>query len=149
MASIQVVNMPDVDGQKALTVSRDVKAGEVVVSLAESVPVPKKSRYSVQVGANDHIILKPDDCKFLNHSCDPNVFLDTENLQLVALKDLKVGEYLTFFYPSTEWDMAEPFKCVCESKNCLKEIRGAKFINGGVIGKFRLNKHIRAAVAMN
>lgn len=27
---------------------------------------------------------------------------------------LKEGDELTFFYPSTEWSMAQPFDCLCK-----------------------------------
>lgn len=66
----------------------------------------------------------------VNHSCDPNVFFDlTErpsrtnprepadfpsSWKLKTLdKGIKKGETLTFFYPSTEWDMGVPFDCLC------------------------------------
>lgn len=43
------------------------------------------------------------------HSCDPNLGVDLqspdrEEWRVVALKDIKAGEELTWFYPSTEWD---------------------------------------------
>lgn len=40
-------------------------------------------------------------------------------------KGLNEGDELTFFYPSTEWDMAQPFDCHCGSENCLGKVRGA------------------------
>jgi hypothetical protein len=69
----------------------------------------------------------------VNHSCDPNVFFDlTErparssprqpadfppSWKLKTLsKGVKKGETLTFFYPSTEWDMGVPFDCLCGSE---------------------------------
>jgi hypothetical protein len=41
-------------------------------------------------------------------------------------KGLKAGQELTFFYPSTEWDMDQGFDCFCGSENCLGYIGGAK-----------------------
>jgi len=60
---------------------------------------------------------------------------------MAAAQDINEGDTLCFFYPSTEWDMKNPFECNCatevskyESKNfaslitsqtCLGTIRGA------------------------
>ena len=53
------------------------------------------------------------DLVYLNHSCDPTVLIDAENFKVLAAKDLKQGTELAFFYPSTEWEMAQPFECWC------------------------------------
>ena len=34
-------------------------------------------------------------------------------MRLTALRPISEGDELTFFYPSTEWAMAEPFECGC------------------------------------
>jgi hypothetical protein len=85
----------------------------------------------------------------VNHSCAPNVGLvlpskQTKQWGVEALKDIKEGEDLTFFYPSTEWDMAQGFDCSCGAKvsldrgiigigtdmqTCLGKIAGAKHIS--------------------
>jgi hypothetical protein len=65
----------------------------------------------------------------VNHSCTPNVAFDLshprtsediENSQYPTEWNLRTlsrpiakGETLTFFYPSTEWDMGAPFTCAC------------------------------------
>jgi hypothetical protein len=55
---------------------------------------------------------------------------------------LKEGDELTFFYPSTEWDMSQPFECLCEAKECRGKITGARDMDGGILAKYWLNKHI-------
>jgi SET domain-containing protein len=60
----------------------------------------------------------------VNHSCDPNVGLvlptnKPREWGVEALRDIKKGEDLTFFYPSTEWDMAQGFDCSCGAKVSL------------------------------
>ncbi|MGB3535598.1 MAG: SET domain-containing protein [Microcoleaceae cyanobacterium] len=57
---------------------------------------------TLQRGDAQHIILKPEFLQSLNHSCDPNIFFDLEKMAIIALKDIKIGEELTFFYPSTQ-----------------------------------------------
>jgi hypothetical protein len=46
-------------------------------------------------------------------------------------RGLKAGEELTFFYPSTEWNMNQGFDCFCGSKRCLGYIGGAKYMSSG------------------
>ena len=50
--------------------------------------------------------------------------MDVERLALVARRALPVDTELSFFYPSTEWEMAQPFDCWCGSVRCLKKIQG-------------------------
>jgi hypothetical protein len=46
-------------------------------------------------------MLNPEWLQYINHSCDPNVAFDTAAFKLIALKDVKPGDELCFFYPST------------------------------------------------
>lgn len=55
---------------------------------------------------------------------------------------LKAGDELTFFYPSTEWDMAQPFDCLCGHKECRGTISGAKDMAVDVMSKYWINPHI-------
>ncbi|MEK6932743.1 MAG: SET domain-containing methyltransferase [Nanoarchaeota archaeon] len=69
---------------------------------------------------------------FLNHSCNPNCCIDWQILNLVALKNIQKDEELSFNYNVSEYDLLEggnfTFKCKCGSKNCLKEIKGFKYL---------------------
>lgn len=98
---------------------------------------------TVQRGVNEHITLKPEFLQYINHSCDPNVFFDTATMNLIALKDIEPNEEFTFFYPSTELSMAQPFMCYCGSNRCLQNIRGAKYIPGRILKKYRLTDFIQ------
>ena len=57
-------------------------------------------------------------------------------------RDLKVGDILTFFYPSTEWEMAQAFECTCGEQMCLRMVSGAKDMDSAVLSKYFLTKHI-------
>jgi hypothetical protein len=65
-------------------------------------------------------------------------------LRVAGDRDLKAGEDLSFFYPSTEWDMGKPFKCLCDAPKdvCLGEISGAKAVDREVLKKYQVNPHI-------
>ena len=47
-----------------------------------------------------------------------------------------------FFYPSTEWDMAQPFDCLCGSETCRGRISGAGDMTAKQLSGLFLNKHI-------
>lgn len=57
---------------------------------------------------------------YCNHSCNPSVRFQVscprDQWRAEALRDIKAGDVLEFFYPSTEWNMSQPFDCSCGSK---------------------------------
>lgn len=64
-------------------------------------------------------------------------------VRVVADRDLKVGDALTFFYPSSEWDMDQAFACACGTDKCKGYIKGAKDIKRDELAGYWLNGHIR------
>lgn len=70
---------------------------------------------------------------FLNHSCNPNCYIDWQTLNLVALKNIQKDEELSFDYNISEYDLLDggnfSFKCKCSSKNCIGEIKGFKYLS--------------------
>ena len=63
-------------------------------------------------------------------------------MEFVALEDIEIGKELTFFYPSTEWEMAQAFSCHCGSKDCLRSIQGAAFLADEILERYRLTDFI-------
>lgn len=64
-------------------------------------------------------------------------------MEVVAERDIAEGDELNFFYPSTEWEMAQPFECWCGSSKCLKKVKGAKFMSKEDLKKHGfINDHI-------
>jgi hypothetical protein len=76
----------------------------------------------------------------MNHSCAPTAIVDVTKWEIRAAVPIAP---ITFFYPSTEWDMAQPFKCNCGAKHCLGNISGAKTIPRHILRKYVLNQHIK------
>ncbi|CAE6425931.1 hypothetical protein ACGC1H_004744 [Rhizoctonia solani] len=110
------------------------KAGQVITRLSGTTHTAK-SWSSVQSGIEpgDHIELNSV-LVYVNHSCSPNAAFDLDSSNKAewnfrALRDIQPEEELTFFYPSTEWDMDQGFPCRCQAKNCLGYIRGAKYLS--------------------
>lgn len=64
-------------------------------------------------------VLEDDD--FFNHSCQPNVGIKG-HLLMVAMRNIKKGEELTYDYCMTDADYNYSFKCSCSLKGCRKKI---------------------------
>lgn len=56
----------------------------------------------------------------VNHSCDPNVGFKNQ-IELVAIRDIKTGEEITFDYAFCESYM-DAFTCNCGAASCRKTI---------------------------
>ena len=108
-----------------------VPAGERLF-LVDGEVVETASRYSLQVGRGLHLDL-PAGCgeqeimdryfwRFMNHSCEPNARV--ERRQVVAARDIAPGEQITFHYNTTEYEMAEPFRCTCGAGTCAGVVAG-------------------------
>ena len=61
-------------------------------------------------------------------------------------RELKEGDDLTFFYPSTEWKFDRPFECLCGAGKdvCVGRVEGAEGIDGEMPGRWFINEHILA-----
>ena len=129
-------------GCRSVHATRSFAAGDIICNFSAGEIVANPNRLTLQVDVNRHITLQPDALQFTNHSCAPNVFFDTANGLLLALHDISEGDELTFFYPSTEWMMAEPFQCCCGYAGCIGEIRGAALMDAAILRQYRLNAFI-------
>ncbi|TPX10559.1 uncharacterized protein E0L32_008445 [Thyridium curvatum] len=98
---------------------------------------------TVQYGRDKHLDLNSD-LLYINHSCEPSLIFDTGNFNvIVGPNGLKAGEELTFFYPSTEWHMAQPFDCLCAKPSCRGRIAGAGQMTRDQLAGTWINGHIR------
>ena len=131
------------NNQKAFFAQRRYEPGQVVTEFSAGAVLSHPTYLTVQVDIDKHIMLQPEHLQYINHSCDPNVFFDTYTMQVVALKPIAEGDEMTFFYPSTEWDMAQPFICHCGNPECLQLINGASHLSAEVLEKYRLTDFIR------
>ena len=73
--------------------------------------------------------------------------LDTQKMEIIALRPIAAGDEISFFYPSTEWTMDRPFPCHCGAASCLGTMDGAAGLSDAVLALDRLNPHITAALA--
>ncbi len=134
-------------GQRCLRSMVPFAPGHVLVRFEAATIRERPSRMSVQVSEREHIDLRPTFLCYVNHGCDPNVSFDVERWALVALAPIAPRDELTFFYPSTEWEMSSPFTCACRSPRCLGEIAGASQIPAHALAGHTLSSHIKRLLA--
>jgi hypothetical protein len=110
-------------------------------------PTPATVAYSsVQASKTLHIELNCD-LVYINHSCQPSLIFDMGAWEVRVNPDLegglKEGDELTFFYPSTEWSMAQPFECGCKREGCKGTIKGARDMKLDDLDEYWLSEHVK------
>src|SRR3989304_2506173 len=69
-----------------------------------------------------------DDTYFINHSCNPNVWMDN-GVTFSAKRNIRKGEELTVDYAMfVSEDYVSKWECKCRSKNCRKTITGKDYL---------------------
>ncbi len=131
-----------VSGQKHLRTTCLHRSGSLLYEFWVGEYVPHPTYLSLQIDHHRHIHLEPEFLQYLNHSCDPNVYVDVTHHEIICLRDIEENEEVTFFYPSTEWDMEQAFDCGCRSANCLGEIKGAMHLEEHVLARYKFTPHI-------
>lgn len=104
-----------VNNSKALVAAVPFSPGALIRQLVGR-EVDTPTRTSIQVGESKHI--EDDFGSFVNHSCDPSAII--EDGCLVAIKQIDVGNEITFDYKKNENTLASPFVCW----DCKKIISG-------------------------
>jgi hypothetical protein len=116
--------------------------GQLIYRIAGHRIAPQPTYQTIQIGQATHIeelgVLA-----YLNHSCRPNTIVDTAALTVTAARDIAASEELTFFYPSTEWEMDRPFVCLCGAPQCVRLVAGAKYLSIDTLSRYFINRHIR------
>ncbi|NOT76336.1 MAG: SET domain-containing protein-lysine N-methyltransferase [Cyclobacteriaceae bacterium] len=134
-------------GHRSLFSKENFSKEDVIADFYWDNIYPTPTYLTVQISEHEHILLRPEYLECINHSCDPNAFFDTTRKQLIAVKSIEKGEQFTFFYPSAEWDMDQPFQCQCGSKNCIGMIKGAKYLPENVLSFYRFTDFIKGKLA--
>jgi D-alanine-D-alanine ligase len=67
----------------------------------------------------------PEQWKPINHSCDPNAWL--QGLNLVARRKIRAGEEITIDYATFYNERMDDFVCHCGARKCRGIIRGTDY----------------------
>lgn len=132
--------------QKSLHANLNFAPGDIICTFGAGITQSYATYLTVQTGTDKHITLVPEFLQYINHSCAPNVFFDTTTMELKCLQALQPGDEFTFFYPSTEWEMAQPFVCNCGDADCLQLINGASHLSVKTLAKYQLTDFIKGQV---
>ena len=133
--------------QHGLFASRPFLVGDVIVAFNASKIVETPNYLTVQVSEHKHIHLIPEYLQYVNHCCEPNVLFNTSTMQLECVSDIQAGDELCFFYPATEWRMAQQFVCNCGKPNCVGLIQGAADTPIDILNKYKLTNFIKSMAA--
>ena len=106
---------------------------------------------SIQVDENLYLVSgeTPEPGDMLNHACEPNCGLSGSAL-LVAMRDIAVGEEITFDYAMCDASDYDEFSCMCGQPTCRQIVTGADWRDPVIQVKYAgwfspyLNKRIAA-----
>jgi SET domain-containing protein len=126
--------------KKGIFAKKLIKKGEIISEPGAGVIIREKEykklqkknfktigHYAIKVADRTYLISskdgKLDKDDFFNHSCEPNAGIK-EKFTLVAIKNIKPGEEITYDYAMTDCDKEDYFKCRCGAKNCRGVVTG-------------------------
>lgn len=125
-AKCEVRPAPDRGGHTVVAVA-PIRRGEVIViwsgTLVDGEELSKLpasvKRYSLQVEEH-HYLVSLSDCEppdYVNHCCQPNAGLAGQ-LTLVAMRDIRPGEEVSYDYAMSDGSPYDEFECRCGSPLC-------------------------------
>lgn len=115
---------------RVLCAARAIVRGQKVLLFAGE-ESDRSGPHSLQVGRNVHLSESKGFDDFVSHSCNPNcraVEFETGKYGLRALRDIAVGEEITFNYNTTEYELDPPFDCLCNAEDCIGRVQGYKHL---------------------
>src|SRR5688572_11756692 len=125
----------------ALVADEPMAPGAIFLRVPTDSIVDVPTYQSVQIDETKHVMARGT-LAAINHSCRPNMLIDTSRLVCQVIRPIAAGDALTYFYPSTEWNMAQPFVCVCGAPNCIRIVAGARHLSVDTLSRYFLNAHI-------
>ena len=119
---------------KGVFASKTLKAGEVVLVIDDSHLVTDETQLTKEQHEfdldylSDKTVMMQEPEKYINHSCDPNTYVKTENgvRYVRAMRDIPKDEEITYDY-SINGDNDGTFPCRCGSKKCRGTYQGNFF----------------------
>jgi uncharacterized protein len=107
-------------GEMLVVWGGEVVSGEALRAMAED-----RLRLALQVEDDLYLLTTNEGAAdWVNHSCDPNAGLDGQ-IVLVALRDIRAGEEVTFDYATSDASPYDEFECGCASRRCRGHVTGS------------------------
>ena len=106
-----------ISGDGIFTV-KDISKGEIIYTVPTLKIYNYPKSHCAHIGHNIYVEDKKI-LNFINHSCEPNVFLDISKKQpkIIALENIQRGNEVVCDYSKTEVGKFEK-DCNCKSENC-------------------------------
>ena len=99
--------------------------------------IPSLRPLVIQVDEDCFLVsTKPGPADWVNHSCDPNSGMQGQ-ITLVALRDIAVGEEITFDYAMCDGCDYDEFTCGCRAKMCRGKVTGEDWRKPELIERYR------------
>jgi hypothetical protein len=123
------IEVRDTKKGKSIFAIDEIAKDEIIFEFEKNfLEYPTKTSMQIDEGVHQECTNPEAVENFLNHSCEPNGYIDFQNLSFRALRQIKKGEEVTFNYLTTEWDLANKFDCKCGSKKCYGKIKGFRYL---------------------
>jgi len=119
---------------KGLCAAKSIKSGKIIINYKGKLVTKKEVEKNPKFDNDKAIYLfninkrydmdgdfKYNDARLINHSCNPNCEVEGKGLKLwiVAIKDIKKGEELSYDYGFGYDEDYKQFVCKCGAKNCV------------------------------
>jgi SET domain-containing protein len=131
-------------GSGSFVVSK-ISKGEMVASFGGNViDQSELAKYSfdrvsrsLQLNSDTYLLSGniPEAGDMINHSCEPNCGIAGTS-SVLALRDLKIGEELTFDYAMSDSSQYDEFVCACGKEKCREKITGMDWQNKDLQTKY-------------
>ena len=119
-------------GSGSIAISK-ISKGEILASFGGNViDLSELAKYSddrvsrsLQLNSDTYLLSgnMPEPGDMINHSCEPNCGIaGTSSVE--ALRNIEIGEEITFDYAMTDSSKYDEFTCACEKNGCRKKITG-------------------------
>jgi len=105
---------------KTLKAAKSFSPGEVLIDLVDAKEVSEPDYMSIDLG-NKHVYHPI--ARYVNHSCEPNAYVDAQQQKLIAKSCIDKNDEVTFNYLSSERQITAPFDCLCASSQCVGRIK--------------------------
>ncbi len=134
-------------GGKGMFAKEDIPKGTVVIrwggTFLKRDELPKDANKFILIQVEDNLWSveprdKPEDeSYFINHSCEPNVWMQ-DGITFVTMSDIKKGEELTTDYALfVSENYIAKWICKCGSKMCRKRITGKDYLLPELQAKYK------------
>jgi hypothetical protein len=101
-----------------------VWGGEVVDGLTMRTMSEDRYRLAIQIEEDLYLLTTNEGpADWVNHSCNPNAGMHGQ-IVLVAMRDIRPGEEITFDYATCDGSAYDEFECGCRTRTCRGRVTG-------------------------